>query len=326
MLPGAGAALRIERKRMPRPGEMAGPEVVQAWLATSTPDGAARFDGLPAFNTAESDSLVVRWKGSETRTPLTAPNDGRIEPLSVVVRDPIHDVGQLAMLVRLTMTPRDTGLQVEHLIQIENPTNTIIDTDQGAGLVMPLVAPAPFDEPVVAFLPQRPDSREFLTQQNPDSGRLLVEKGRLVFRGPIAPEGQLVRVVYLLPYAGEVDHTYAIRMPLPARSVSLVVRSPEKVLPQIAFRAPSEVLVRGYLGGEERTMLLVDEPDAGQVVLIDVRGTPDRHVFFRPLAAGLGAAVVGLLVVLAVGRKRGPTGKGSARGVAKAGDGALVRS
>jgi len=311
VLPGGGAALRIERTRMPRPGEMAEPEVVQAWLTTATADGAARFEGLPAFNTAESDSLVVGWKGSDTRTPLKAPNDGRIEPLSIVVRDPLLDVSQLAMHLRLTLAPRDTGLQVEHLIQIENPTNAIIDTDQGAGLVMPLVSPAPYGEPVDAFLPQRPDSREFLTQQNPDVGRLLVEKGRLVFRGPVPPEGQMVRVVYLLPYEGQVDHTYGLRMPVRARSVSMIVRSPEKVLPEIAFRAASEVLVRGALAGEERTALLVDEPDAGGIVLIDVRGTPDRHVLMRPLAAGLGAIVVGLLVVLAFGRQRGRSANGA---------------
>jgi len=308
VLPGAAATLRIERLRMPRPGEMAEPEVVQGWTATSNAAGDARFEGLPPFNTAESDTLVVRWKGGEQRNALTAPNDGRIEPVNVVVRQPTGDASDLTMQVRLTLTPRDTGMQIEHLIQIENPTHAVIDTDLSGGLVMPLVAPAPGDDPVEAFLPQRPDSREFLMQQNPDSGRLLIERGRLVFRGQVMPEGQMVRIVYLVPFAGSTDHTYGLRLPVTARTISMVVRSPERVLPQIAFRNPAEVLVRDYLGGEERTMLLVDEPAVGQVVLIDVRGTPDRHVFFRPLAAGLGALLVGLLVVLAVGRRRTPSG------------------
>ena len=55
--------------------------------------------------------------------------------------------------------------------------------------------------------------------------------------------------------------------------------------------------------GEERSSLLLTPPKAGEVVLIDVAGTPDRHSFFRPLASGLGAAVLALLIVLA-GRSR----------------------
>jgi hypothetical protein len=83
----------------------------------------------------------------------------------------------------------------------------------------------------------------------------------------------------------------------------MVLRASERVRPEVSFAAPSEVVVRGMLGGEERTALLVTEPGAGEVVLIDVVGTPDRHVLMRPLAAGLGALVVVVLVVLAFGRR-----------------------
>jgi hypothetical protein len=250
--------------------------------------------------------VTALWHGGATEASLEAPNDGRIEPLRVIVRDVSRDMRPLSMSVRLTMAPDDSGLQIEHLFQLANPTHLVIDTDQGAGLILPLVTPAPFGEPVESFLPQRPEPRVFRTQHNPPAGRVLVEKGRLVYRGPVTPEGAVVRVVYLLPYAGGTDHTYGLRLPLDAESVTMVVRSPERVLPRAAFRARSEVLVRGFLGGEERTARLLEKPKAGGVVLIDVIGTPDRHVFYRPLAAGLGALVVGVLVVLALSRRGRP--------------------
>jgi len=304
VLVAGGASVRLERRRMPRPGEEGTPEVIAAWQATAAADGSARFEGLPPLGMAESDRIVVRWQGATTTTPLEAKNDGRQEPLKVVVREVSRDLGVLRMAVRLTLSPRDTGLQVEQLFQLENPTNAVIDTDQATGLVLPLVAPAPFDEPVAAFLPARPDSNELLTQQNPEEGRVLVERGQLVFRGPVTPEGALVWVVYVLPYDGQTSHTYGLRMPVAASSVLLVLRSPERVAPAVSFRRPSDVVVRPFLGGEERSALL-REPLAGAVVLFDVQGTPDRHVFLRPLAAGLGAVVVVVLVVmLAAGRRR----------------------
>ena len=300
----AGAAVEIERVRQPRPGEDGGPELVQAWRAVAAADGRARFEGLPPLGTAESDEVVVRWRGSATRSALTAPDDGRTEPLILIAREVSQDLSALRMGVRLTLAPRDNGLQIEHLYEVENTTHTVVDTDHGEGLVLPLVAPAPFGEPVESFLPPRPESREMLMQQSPEAGRLLSEKGRLVFRGAVSPDGLMVRVVYMLPYAGQTEHTYGLRMPVPGTSVSMTVRSPEKVVPKVSFRGPSRALVRDFMGGEERSAVLVEPPAAGEVVLFDVLGTPDRHAFYRPLAAGLGAVVVLALVVLWVASRR----------------------
>jgi hypothetical protein len=191
------------------------------------------------------------------------------------------------------------------MFEVESSRQQAVDTDQGAGLVMPLVTPAPHGEPVASFLPQRPEPREFLTQVDPpNQGRLLIEKGRLVYRGLVRPAGVRVRVVYVVPYDGHTEHTLGFRMPLPASSVAMVVRTSERVQPELAFHAPADVLVRPFMDGEQRTALLVEAPDAGEVVLFDVRQTPDRHVLLRPLAAGLGALLVAALLVLAIGRKR----------------------
>lgn len=306
--PAGGALVRLERRRRPPPGEMGAAEVVMAWEARAGGDGLARFDAVPPLGVAEADALVVRWRGSESEHGLAAPDDGRAAPVSLIAYETSRDLGALKMGVRLTVTPRDSGLQVEHLIQIENRSHTKIDTDQGAGLVVPLLTPAPFDAPVPSFLPNRPEPREFLTQQSPESGRLLVERGRLVFRGLISPDGQTIRVVYVIPYDGQTAHTYGLRLPVAASSVAMVARTSELSRPTISFRQPSEVVVRAFLGGEERTALLIAEPDAGEVVLIDVVGTPDRHILMRPLAAGLGALVVVALVVLALGRRRAREG------------------
>lgn len=308
VLAAGGAVVEIERKRQPRPGDEGGAELVQAWRAVAAADGSARFDGLPPLGTAESDEVVARWHGHDSRRALEPPDDGRTEPLVLIVREVSHDVSSLRMGVRLTMAPRDSGLQIEHFFEIDNPTHSVIDTDHGAGLVLPLATPAPFGEPVESFLPPRPESREMLMQQSPEDGRLLVERGRLVYRGGISPDGLMVRVVYMLPYDGHTDHTYGLRLPVAASAVSMIVRNPEHVLLQTSFRAPSRAMVRAFMGGEERTAVLVDPPAAGEVVLFDVDGTPDRHVFFRPLAAGLGGVVVLALVVLYLAGRRAARG------------------
>jgi len=299
-----GALVEIERMRQPRPGDEGGAELVQAWRAVAAADGSARFEGVPPLGTAESDEVVARWHGHAVRRALEPPDDGRTEPLVMIVREVSHDLSALRMGVRLTLAPRDSGLQIEHFFEIDNPTHAVIDTDHGAGLVLPLAAPAPFAEPVESFLPPRPESREMLTQHSPEGGRLLVENGRLVFRGGVSPDGVMVRVVYMLPYDGNTDHTYGLRMPVPAIAVSMVVRNPEKVLLQTSFRAPSRAMVRAFMGGEERTAVLLDAPGAGEVVLFDVNGTPDRHAFYRPLTAGLGGLVVIALMVLYLAGRR----------------------
>lgn len=303
-----GAEVRLERSQAPPPGQGGGAHLVAAWRGVAG-DGPVIFDGLPLPGTAESDTAVVRYHGVESRWPVEqlSPRAGGIQRASAfaVVFEPSRDVSDLTMSVRLTIEARDSGLQIEHVFEIENPTQRLIDTDQGPGLVMPLVTPAPFGEPVASFLPARPEPREFLTRyEPPDQGRLLIERGRLVYRGYVGMNGVRVRVIYLLPYDGETSHSYGLRMPLPATELSLVQQSSERVQPNVRFVRPSDVQTREFMDGQRRTAILLDPPAAGEVVLIDVAGTPDRHVLYRPLVAGLGMALVALLVILALGRRR----------------------
>lgn len=310
VVPAQGAQVRIQRLRMPPPMQMdRDPEFTLAVSATTDAAGRANFEPLPVAGIGESDTVNVRWRGVTTSQELNAPNNGVITPLRLVVYDVTRDVSKLEMRVQLTVTPNDKGLRVEHVFALENAAHQAIDTDVGEGLVLPLVTPAPFDEPVASFLPQRPDGDRFFPRVEGDNGRLLVEKGRLVYRGVVQPAGQRLSVMYEIPYADETDHVFGLRMPVAASGLSLTLRGAERVLPEVTLRGASAAFLDWEGTRPTRTAMLDKPPAAGEVVLFDVKGTPDRHTFFRPFAAGVGGCIIAALIVLGAGRKRRPAGR-----------------
>ncbi len=305
VLPAAGAQVRIQRLRKPPPMQMdRDPEFTMAWTATADAQGRANFEQLPVLGIGESDSAQVRWRGVTTSQDLEAPNNGVVEPLRLVVYDVTRDLSRLKMRVQLTVTPTDKGLRVEHVLALENTTHEAIDTNVGEGLVLPMVTPAPFEEPVPSFLPQRPDSGRFITGLEPDNGRILIDKGQVVYRGVVQPGGQRVRVVYEIPYADETDHVFGLRMPIAASGLTLKLIGAERVFPEVSLRGPSAAFLDWEGTRPVRTAMLDKPPAAGEVVLFDVKGTPDRHSFFRPFAASVGGCIIAVLIVLGAGRKR----------------------
>lgn len=318
LVPAANAEVVIERVQNPRPGDPSPPELVMAWSAKAGIDGLATLPQLPQRATAENDRVRVRYAGVETVVTPESPSDGMATPLQVFVRLATRDASSLTMSMVVSLTARDTGLQVEHLYIVQNPTHYLIDTDAGPGLILPLVAPAPAGVPVEGFLPPRPEPNEFVMRQTDERARTLVEDGRLVYRGQVDPDARTsISVTYVIPYDGLTEHVLGFHVPVDLKALTFVTRTPPDLAMAAAPRLRTTSVARLNDGSDERIQSAIEAPRAGSDVLIDVTGTPDRHAFYRPLASFLGLGVIFLLVVLVgVGRTRaGATASRPAAGV-----------
>jgi hypothetical protein len=221
------------------------------------------------------------------------------------VREVSRDLSRLRIDLRVGLTPLDTALRIEHFIRVENPTHTVLDTDSGRGLRVPLLLPAPFGEPLRGLFPGRPDPNELIQQVQPDVGRLVVESGDLVYRGPVPPEGLTLRIIMALPYDGNTEHRLAIASPVELADATFIAQSPENVGLRLGLDRPARLRKRSAQGGEELTLSVVEPPAAGTPLALTVGNTPDRHGLMRPLAAGLSLVIIGaLLVVLAAPKRR----------------------
>lgn len=306
LVPAAEAEVVIERVQNPRPGDPSPPELVMAWTARADVDGLATLPPLPPRATAENDRVRVRYAGVETVVSPQSPTDGMATPLQVFVRRATRDTSRLTMSMVVSLTARDTGIQVEHLYIVQNPTHELIDTDTGEGLILPLVAPAPFGVPIEGFLPPRPEPNEFVMRQTDERARTLVESGRLVYRGQVDPDARTsISVTYVIPYDGVTEHVLGFHVPVDLKALTFVTRTPPDLAMAAAPRLRTTSVARVNDGSDERIQSALEAPRAGTDVLIDVTGTPDRHAFYRPLASFLGLGVIFLLVVLVgVGRNR----------------------
>lgn len=298
----AQAEVRLERRRQ-TPGSA--PATAHLALAMTNAEGLAVFPPIGPVGMGESDRVIARYHGHEVVAALSAERDGITTPVRLVVREVSRDLRPLRLDVRIGLTPLDTVLRVEHFIRFENPTHTVLDTDQAQGLRVPLLLPAPFGGPARGLFPGRPDPNELIQQINPDMGRLIVEGGDLVYRGPIPPEGLSLRIIMAIPYDGSTEHRLSLSSPVDTSGLTFIAQSPPNVALMLATDRPTQILTRTSQGGLEQTLTVIAPPKANDALTLTVSNTPDRHGLMRPLAAGLGLVIVAaLLVVLAAPRHR----------------------
>ncbi len=299
--------VRLERRRQPPPAMGGAPSTTMTLLATTNASGIASFPAPPPLGIAESDRVIARFKGQEVVVPLTPERNGRLAPIRLVVREMSRDLSRLRLDVRVALVPMDTVLRVEHVFRFENPSHTTLDADKRQGLLLPLLVPAPFGEPAHGLFPGRPDPNELIIATQPDLGRVVVENGDVVYRGPIPSEGLAIRIVMALPYDGQTTSHLGLTAPVDLSALAVILQSPIHLAPKLASDRPGELLTRPSQGGEERTLTLRTPPKAGETVLFTLSDTPDRHGFIRPLAAGLSLVVIGaLLLLLLASRHRTP--------------------
>lgn len=289
------AEVRLERRRQ-TPGSA--PATSHLALAMTNAEGLAVFPPIGPAGMGESDRVIARYHGHEVVAPLSAERDGITTPVRLVVREVSRDLRPLRLDVRIGLTPLDTVLRLEHFIRFENPTHTVLDTDQVQGLRVPLLLPSPFGGPARGLFPGRPDPNELIQQVNPDMGRLVVEGGDLVYRGPIPPEGLSLRIIMAIPYDGSTEHRLALSSPIDLSDLTFIAQSPPNVGLMLATDRPTQILTRTSQGGLEQTLTVLDAPKADDALTLTVSNTPDRHGLMRPLAAGLGLAIVAALLVL----------------------------
>lgn len=291
----AHAEVRLERRRQ-TPGSA--PATAHLALAMTNAEGLAIFPPIGPVGMGESDRVIARYHGHEVVAALSAERDGITAPVRLVVREVSRDLSPLRLDVRIGLTPLDTVLRLEHFIRFENPTHTVLDTDQAQGVRVPLLLPSPFGGPARGLFPGRPDPNELIQQINPDMGRLVVEGGDLVYRGPIPPEGLSLRIIMAIPYDGSTEHRLALSSPVDLSDLTFIAQSPPNVGLMLATDRPTQLLTRTSQGGLEQTLTVLEAPKAGDALTLTVSNTPDRHGLMRPLAAGLGLAIVAALLVL----------------------------
>lgn len=295
------AEVRLERRRQ-TPGSA--PSTTQLLVAMTNAEGVATFPPMPPVGMGENDRVIARFDGHEVAAALSAENNGVSQPVRLIVREVSRDLSKLRIDLRVGLTPLDNVLRIEHIIRFDNPTHTVVDTDQKTGLRVPLLLPAPFGEPARGLFPGRPDPNELIQQVQPDLGRLQVESGDLVYRGPIPPDGLTLRIIMAVPYDGESHHNLALSSPVELAGLTFIAQSPPHVALALALDRASRIRTRSAQGGEELTLTVVEPPSPGTAVALTVGNTPDRHGLTRPLAAGLSVIIIGaLLIVLAAPRR-----------------------
>lgn len=295
------AEVRLERWRR-APGQ-AGPSLTSVKMMPTDAEGRASFASPAPLGMGEEDRVVARAQDLEVSTSLTrdrAPG----QPVRLVVRRQDRDLSRLRADLRIGLTPLDTVLRVEHFIRFENPTHTVLDTDAARGLRLPLLLPAPLGEPVRGLFPGRPDPNELIMNTQPDIGRLMVERGDVVYRGPIPAEGLTVRVIMAIPYDGQTTHHLGLSSPVELSDLTFIAQSPEHVALTFTLDRPTQLMSRTAQGGEERIYTALTPPGANTPVLLTLGRTPDRHTFMRPLAAGVSIALVAALLLLAAAPRR----------------------
>ncbi|MFO0750913.1 MAG: hypothetical protein U1F43_35360 [Myxococcota bacterium] len=293
-LPAAGAEVRLEQLQRGMMDEDSAGNLERVWIATADGNGRATFVGIPELSPGRSLRVVARWEGVEWPSELSQNGQAQIDVFAVTAD---RSLVRAAMAYSLNVSEDEIFIeQTMRLTPGDDPR--AIDVDREGGIRLPMLEHAVFGESLdIGWIPPRPDPNMTLFEVDPPLGRLSVERGAMVYRGLIPPDGVTLHATYPAPYVNESNHTLAMRSPVELDSLELSVALGHDLEPEVALRTPFETIVRPTGDGERRLLRPLELPKAGEVFFVDVGDMPSRIVLLRPLVIGLSALVVASLTL-----------------------------
>jgi len=310
LVSGAGAEVRLELTRM---GEMGG-ELERAWITTADAEGRATFADVPPLAPGRQLGAIARWHGVEWRGDVRAG-----APTTIVAYSLTADRASLRASLSYTLIPSEEELIIDQLMRVTTGDDPrAVDLERGEGLRVPLLVHAVFGAPAPGgWMPPRPspDTTRFSLQPPSDQlGRLVVERGELVYRGIVPPSGVTILAQYPVSYADDTRHLLAMSSPVALELLQLTLPARAGLAPEVALRTPFQTIVRPTGDGVQRLLVPLTLPAPGEPLLVDVHDTPSRLAFVRPMVVGLTLGVVVVLWLAFLRTRRG------ARGAAVRGD------
>lgn len=317
-----GAAVRVGGvevvwERMAEDPRMRGASRLEAaWSAFTDAAGRARFSGIPAPGPGRHDLVRARYHGV-TWPASEARSDG---PMDIVVYEPTTAREALSMRLEMVLQTGEGDFNLQVQATLRNRSLAVVDTTEGEGVRIPLPLPILGGRPVDwGFLPPKPDQNHFQMQMEPALGSLSVERGAVVYHGPIPPGDALtVTVAYSTTYDDGQSYTFGFTPPVDTDRVILQVSHNNRIAPLIAFRADHIPLVRQGGAAIDTFMTLARNPKAGEAVYIDVARTPTRRPVIATVARVGAVATVAVFVLLGIAlmarRRAGGEGDGPAGG------------
>ncbi|MCB9736651.1 MAG: hypothetical protein H6745_29080 [Deltaproteobacteria bacterium] len=282
-----------------------------AWSAFTDDVGRARFAAIPAPGPGRQDQVRARYHG--VTWPATAvKTDG---PMDIVVYEPTTKTDALTMSLEMVLQPGEGDFNFQVQATLRNRSLQVVDTTEGQGVRIPLPQPILGGLPVDwGFLPAKPDPNHFQMQMTPEIGSLYVERGAVVYHGPIPPGDALtVTVAYSTAYDDGQSYTFGFTPSLDTDRVILQASHPTRIAPRIAFRGDYVPLVRQGGAAIDTFMTLARDPKAGEPVYIEVARIATRRPVIATVArvgAGLTVAAFVLLGIAMIARRRAAAAAG----------------
>ncbi|MCC6623196.1 MAG: hypothetical protein IT385_18195 [Deltaproteobacteria bacterium] len=304
-LPAVGAEVRLELTRMSEMGETA---LERVWVASADGLGQASFGDVPELGPGRRLTAIARWHGVEWRRAVA----DRLQPTSLVAYAVTGDRSSLRARMSYTVIPGEEELIIDQLMHVTTGDDPrAVDLERGDGLPIPLLVHAVFGQPVPGgWVPPRvsPETTRIELQPPADElGRLVVERGTLVYRGVVPPGGVVVSAQYPVSYVDDTDHLLAFTAPIEVETLQFTMPVASGLAPEIAPRVPFHTVSRPTADGVQRLIVPLVMPKAGEPVLLDVRDTPSRLALLRPLTVSLSVLVVVVLwLVFLRTRRRAP--------------------
>ncbi len=294
-LPGAMVVLERwlgDRMRAPnldaRAKGMNGIRLGEALVATSDAQGQARLDP-GVVGPGQIVSVSVLHDGHTFGGDQLA---GRGRPIEIRVYERTEDTSTLECDLFVGLFVDERNVVADVTLTFHNASPMIVDVDR-TGLRVPMMLPALKGEPVEGVLPSG-GLRNIANQRSPVRGRIRIEHGAVVYRGPILPgSNQQIRLRYAVP----IEHSrqdIAIRSTLKSRQVRVLARWSKRIAPRLVPTRSFTAFERDQGEYRQRQIVLDDELPADTPLLLHLDRLP------HSTSAEAMAALVGSLLLLAL--------------------------
>lgn len=270
-----------------KPGPRGGTEELVHRMSTLTDDkGRATFVGIPAIDGAQYRFEVqhqgVPFRSQPFQAGQPAPSELRVFPVSAV--RPKGDGVRLRM--QAVVETAEAYLNVTQHIRVENQTNEVWDADACGGLRLPTLSFVALGG--LANWGLFPDGRPVGgPRPSTDIGRVVGEKGTLVFRGPVPPGNELFfQLTYSVPYSRE-SARLGLVADLPIEELVVTFREPDGHDLDVQLERPNRAFVSDTEGQGQVDALVEGRVPAGELVAFRVGRLPAESWLPRRLAGSV---------------------------------------
>jgi len=271
-----------------RAAGMVGIRLAGAKVGTTDSQGQAQFEP-PQMAPGQLLSVSVLHDGHTFGGEQFKPS---AKPVEIRVYERTEDTSELSCDLFVGMFVDERMVVTDITMTFNNNQPVIVDTDR-TGLRLPMVLPAVRGEPVEGVLPDGA-LRNIANQRQPVRGRIRMEKGTVVYRGPIMPgSSQQIRLRYGIPIERSVQDI-AIKSVLKADRVRVLARWSRRIAPRLVPTRSFTAFERDEGEFRQRQIVIDGELPANTPMLMHLDRLP------HATSAEGTVALIGSLVLLAL--------------------------